>query len=577
MSLFILKSTAKVNQHYANFTKNPVNTESYTVNGIFYGLNTDSTYVLNGSGFNASPQSCFEISTSPKFYIFGRNFSIMETLKPLFRFVGKNYPWIFLLLWFAIQLPFLNSDPDSFADIHTRGAWTDEGLYSGTARNFINTGTIDPYENSLFTRGPLFTLTQIPLFFIFGQSLLVARLLVLLSAMLMFWLFMKQEHTRLAGLFLLAAGFTQFHVFHFSHYAMAEMLSTNIILISLLFILRAFNPDSTTGSWKRSLIAAAALLFVAYGMKIQFLYIAFLLPGFALLMLIPHLASPTEERRLLWKKFGHSVLWTAIYAVGYVLLWYLPNMEFYHYVMSREVDSRYHTTISNFFGQSRFNFTELLFVPYLKTLIIAGAVSLAGGLLLLLIRPGAWRPAERLLFLVALLWFFLELHKIPMTYMPHRYLVSAYSSIGLMTALFVTVFIRQGRLPAVIAIVAVCFLAVWQLNHTREAYERRTYDLRALNSYLKQFDWEGETITGAWGPSAAWGTKACVFPVWYGFVNDERAMDARMLIAESDQEDSDRSLIMQGIDISKHTDSVRRFPIWRYEVDLHWLSQKHED
>ena len=501
----------------------------------------------------------------------------MKTQNPVIRFIGRSYPWIFLLLWFAIQLPFLNSDPDSFADIHTRGAWTDEGLYSGTARNFLNTGTIDPYENSLFTRGPLFTLTQIPLFFIFGQSLLVARLMVLLSVVLMFCLFMRQKQTRLAGLFLLAAGFTQFHVFHFSHYAMAEMLSTNIILISLLFFLRAFDTEATTRSWKRSIIAAAALLFVAYGMKIQFLYIAFLLPGFALLMLIPHLASPSEERRLLWKKFGHSVLWTTIFAAAYVLLWYLPNMEFYHYVMSREVDSRYHTTISNFFGQTRFNFTELLFVPYLKPLIIAGAVSLVGSLLLLAIRPSAWRAAERLLFGVALLWFLMELHKIPMSYMPHRYLVSAYSSIGLMTALFVTVFIRQGRLSAVLAIVAVCFLAAWQLNHTREAYERRTYDLRAVNSYLKEYDWKGKTITGAWGPSAAWGTKARVFPVWYDFVNDERAMDARMIMAESDQEDSDRSLIMQGIDIAEHTDSVRRFHIWRYEVDLHWLSQKQQD
>jgi hypothetical protein len=495
----------------------------------------------------------------------------METLKPLFRFVGKYYPWILLVMWFAIQLPFLRTDPDSLVDIHTRGAWTDEGLYSGTARNFLNTGTIDPYENSLYTRGPLFTFFQIPVFFVFGQSLLVARLMVLLSAVLMFWLFLRREQTRLAGIFLLVVGFTQFHVFHFSHYAMAEMLSTNLILISLLFLIRAFNPESSSSGWKRNMLASAALLFVAYGMKIQFLYIAFLPPGFAFVLLIMKLQS--EENRLLWLKFGYAVLYTALFAAAYVLFWYLPNMEFYHYVMTREVDARYPATINHILGQSRFNFTELLFVPYLKPLILTGALALTVGLTWIISRPRSWRPAEQLLFIAALLWFILELHKIPMTYMPHRYLVSAYSSVALMIAVVVIVSIRSGRVGATIAILAVCGISLIQLNDTREAFKRRTRDLQEINHYLKQYDWKGETITGAWGPSAAWGTKARVFPVWYGFVNDDRAMDARMIIAESDQEDSDRSLIMQGIDVTEHADSVRRFPVWRYEVDLHWLSK----
>ncbi|HRZ49749.1 MAG TPA: hypothetical protein P5338_10180, partial [Bacteroidales bacterium] len=221
-----------------------------------------------------------------------------------------------------------------------------------------------------------------------------------------------------------------------------------------------------------------------------------------------------------------------------------------------------------------FNFTVLLWVPYLKPLIVAGAAALAGGLVRLLWKPASWSPVHKALFLLGLVWFLGELHKIPMTYMPHRYLVSAYTALGLMIASFAaSVATDRKWLGGIMAMLMVCMAAV-QLPHTIEAIGRRTYDLRAVNRYIRQYPWEGKTITGAWGPSAAWGTKARVFPVWYGFVNDDRAMDARMVIAESDQEDSDRSLMMQGIDIYTAADSSRRFPIWRYQVDFYWIPEK---
>lgn len=495
----------------------------------------------------------------------------MPNINPFLRQTGRYIPWILLTLWFAMQLPFLTADPDTLLDIHTRGAWTDEGLYSGTARNFLNTGFIDPYENSLYTRGPLFTFAQIPVFFVFGQSLLVARLMVLLFTLFVFVLYFRRKETQLTGIFLLLAGFTQVHLFHFSHYAMAEVLATGMILIALLCLVDSSRPGVATRIRRRRALGAATLLFVAYGLKIQFLYIAFLLPGFALVRMMPHLASGSEQARELRRDFGWSVLVTAGWMVVYTLLWYLPNFDFYNYVMTREVDSRFPETLTRILSSARFNFTELLFVPYLKPLIVAGGTALTGGLLWLIIRPSRWEHSERVFFLLGLLWFIGELHKIPMTYMPHRYLVPAYVSVALMIASVLSVTFREGRWPAVAVVLLVSGMAFWQLRFTAEAYQRRTYDLQAVNRYLKQYDWKGKTITGAWGPSAAWGTKARVFPVWYGFVNDDRALDAAMIIAESDQEDSDRSLKMQGIDLSARADSVRRFPIWRYEADFYWL------
>lgn len=490
-------------------------------------------------------------------------------LNTLFRFL----PWICLVMWIVLQIPFLTADPDSLVDLNTRGAWTDEGLYSGTARNFLNTGTIDPYENSLYTRGPLFTWLQIPVFFLFGQSLVTARLMVLVLVVLSLILMLRHKDTRMAGLFLLGAGFTQFHLFQFSHYAMAEMMGTAIILLAILCILKTENNPSDRRYQLRWILLASGLLFVVYALKIQFLYIAFLLPGYYLIRLLPVLFFKNGEGPWRRRQFFLSLLVTGAWMVLYGAAWYLPNREFYDYVMAREVDGRF-PALESILNSARFNFTVLLWVPYLKPLIVAGAVALAGGLVRLLWKPRSWSAVHKTLFLLGLVWFLGELHKIPMTYMPHRYLVSAYAAVALMIASFAASIAAERKWQTWIMVVLVLCLAAAQLSHTSEAIGRRTYDLRAVNRYLRQYPWEGKTITGAWGPSAAWGTKARVFPVWYGFVNDDRAMDARMVIAESDQEDSDRSLLMQGIDIRTASDSSRRFPIWRYQVDFYWIPEK---
>jgi len=486
----------------------------------------------------------------------------------------RLFPLLLMVLYFACQIPFLAADPDTTVDIHTRGAWTDEGLYSGTARNFLNYGTIDLQENSLLTRGPLQTVIQIPLFFVFGQTLLVARLMTLAGVLLALFLMLQRTETQTMGMVFLAVGFTQFHLFHFSHYAMAEALGTAFILIAVCFTVQGFEGARSprTGRWW--LMGAALLLFGAYALKIQFLYVAALLPGYALLRWLFSLFRGHYSAKAMRYRFLFVTGWTLALAGVYVLAWYLPNQEFYHFVMSREVDSRFPSTLVHIWGQTRFNFEVLLFVPYLRPLIIAWLLALLGGSLWLIFKPSAWKPTERAFFLLALLWFFLEVHKVSMTYMPHRYLVPMYAAMGLLIAVTASVLIRRRGYMATAAMVLVALMAGWQLRHTHEAYQNRTFELREVNRYLKQYDWDGKTIAGAWGPSAAWGTGAKVYPVWHGFVNDHRALEGAMIITEHDQADSDMSLIKQGIVLEEHTDSTRVFPAWRYTLVLHWLKEE---
>ncbi|MFO7722537.1 MAG: hypothetical protein R6V49_04860, partial [Bacteroidales bacterium] len=267
-----------------------------------------------------------------------------------------------------------------------------------------------------------------------------------------------------------------------------------------------------------------------------------------------------------------SVSFTLALAGIYLLVWYLPNREFYNLVMLRETDARYPSTLVHLLGQSRFNFTELLFVPYLKPLLVSGGLAIVTGLLWFAIQPSAWRTPDRLLFLGSLLWLLLELHKVPMTYMPHRYMVPAYAALAVVIAAVCQVAWNHRKSSAIVAVVFAAFLGAWQLCHNHQAWQRRTCELQEVNDYLRQYDWHGETITGTWAASVAWQTKAKVIPVWHGFLNDDKVSGSRMMVMESDQDDSRGGLISDGAASTVQADSVRRFPLWRYKVDLYWLN-----
>jgi hypothetical protein len=482
--------------------------------------------------------------------------------------------WFVPFLWLAMQIPFLTVDPDTLVDIHTRGAWTDEGLYTASARNFLNTGDLSVTDDSVLIRGPLYTIIQIPFFAVFGQSLPVARCITLFLLLILMWLFLRDKSLRTAGLFFLVAGLTQFHLFQFSHYAMAEIPATVMILASLLLMVKAYNTDAPQKKQIIFLLLSAIALFAAYAIKIQFIYIAALLPGFAFLLWIFSVIRRDGYSKIYLNKFALTIAFTLAFTAIYLLAWYLPHREFYNLVMLRETDARYPSELVHILGQSRFNFTELLFVPFLKPLLVTGGVALLGGLTWIILRPRSWRIPERLLFFGSVLWLMMELHKVPMTYMPHRYMVPAYAAVALMTAAVVSVIWRQRRAFAIPALTIMLLLAAFQLSHTLEAWQRRSHDLREVNRYMKNYDWNGETITGTWAASISWQTRAKVLPLWRDFMNEDKVSGSRMLVAESDQDDSKGSLANAGSDLTVQADSVKRFPLWRYSVDLIWLSRE---
>lgn len=471
-----------------------------------------------------------------------------------------------LFVLFLAHLPFLQYDPDQNVDLHTRGAWTDEGLYASQTLNFLERGKLDLYENSTFVRGPLLNILQLPFFVITGPHRLTARLIVLISLLFALWFFASRKGMGMTILFFIPVSFLQYQLFHFSHYAMAEMLCVSAVLVSLGIFITAV--DKGGKAWKKLLIAAF-FLFVAYGMKIQYLYLAAILPLASGLNWLVALIRREQETHPLFRVFVISTGFTLMWAMIYLLFWYLPNQDFYQYIMGSEVSGRYKDSLEDMWKLTRFNIEHFIWCDSTKAVI-------TGFLLAIVLLPffGIRKSVQRSGIIFAIAWLILELHKLPMTYLPQRYLLSLYAVMGLFIAFLLSSLWRRraGRWVSVLILGAIF---AFHVPNYLSSLENRSDDLGKVNDYLAQYDLEGEVILGPWAASLSWGTHAITKPVWNGYFNYQAPIETHkpvMVISEKNEAESDKAYSSQGIVLEEAADSVRIFNVWRYEIGIYWIS-----
>ncbi|NCA87185.1 MAG: hypothetical protein EOM83_16760 [Clostridia bacterium] len=479
----------------------------------------------------------------------------------------KRLVYLLLMAMIAGHLLFLTSDPDQRVDVHTRGAFTDEGLYSAQARNFVNSGSFGFTDNSTLVRGPLFGVLQIPFFAVAGTSRVVARLITLVAVMLALWLLAAKPRWRWFALLLAIIAFTHFRVFQFSHYAMAEMVSIAAVAVSFLFLHAYFINKK-----KKNLTLAALMIFVAYGLKIQFAYLAALLPVVVALFGL----GKWLKKKISFKTFVSNTAiitgFTLAFALLYFVIWYQPNQAYYDAVMAEqtggvfEVWERLNLTI-------HFNYDYyILDAPNIPLLIFFGVALL---LWILSAFGGAFKIKNHLIILFGFIWTLGELHKLGMLYLPQRYLLGLYVAAGFFAAAVVYQFIEKGRIIKIIVLSAAVLALLFNGWFNLEAYNRRSWQLQAANDYLQNFDWNNRVVAGAWAPSIAWGTAARTMPVWAGITDpgflQEDNLPA-MIVMEADQADSELFYDRNNFDLQAHTDSMKTFDVWKYKLELRWIS-----
>lgn len=464
-----------------------------------------------------------------------------------------------------MQLPFISYDPDTLLDLNTRGAWTDEGLYASQARNFVNGYGFDLQENTTAVRGPLQSILQMPVFFVFGERLEVARLLTLLLVALALW-FVAQGSTgkRLLPFFLLAT-MLQFHIFHFSHYAMAEMCSIAFILMSFGMISRD-DGNKTKSNFR--LASASLLMVAAVAMKIQFAYILGILP---MSFLFDWIFAGKAERQEKSKRFLQIV--TASFGAFLILFlaWILPAADYLRSVMGMETQGRFPDNLHHLWQLLEFNWQQSLCITEVLPLIVVGVLALVS-LFILKIR-------QRLPLLFALSWLLLELHKLPMTYLPHRYLLGFYAALGLVAAIVASDWTASNIQLRRIVWAVFIVLGLVNIYHYKLSLDRRSKDLKHITEHVQDIAKNHTVIIGSWGPSVSWGSRLKTLPVWDAytpFQDPIKETEASLVIAEFNEADSDGAWEKRGIDLDMIADSSRHFKAWRYNLVLYYLSGEND-
>lgn len=487
--------------------------------------------------------------------------------------MAKNKIYIVILigiLSISLQIPFLTADPDSNLS-GSRGAYTDEGLNTCQIRNLVNHNDLTLNKSDNFVKTPLFGAILFLPIKIFGSNLLTGRLTILiLSVLLCLIIYSRNKYWSLFGLVSLVIVYGEYYIFHFFHFCLAEILSTVLIFLSIFIMVESRKEPSTI----RSSFISATIISLAYFLKIQFLYVILILPMSIILYILVD-----KERRKQWaRQLIYTSLFLILYITIYYVVWYLPNKKLFDYVMLNQTSNRF-IDFPNLILYLKFILNNIFYNKYLKYYTLSFYIFFVIGIIY------SFRTSTtpfRFLFIGISIWILIELHKLSMTYLPTRYLVSLFFPMGLIiTSVLLETFMlrvrnRYAQLIKVIPILVLVFFTILNgLNYTY-SYTKRSFTIKEINDYLSEYNFYNKPVMGSWAPSLSWKSKAISYPIWKGYFNDKCIIEKykpAIIIAEIDEEDSNQAFLSQGINIDNYADSIRYFTISSWDIKLLWIKQ----
>ncbi|NTV83206.1 MAG: hypothetical protein HGA23_02760, partial [Bacteroidales bacterium] len=430
----------------------------------------------------------------------------------------KNSRFVFLILLaiiFLSHLPFIDSDPDRNMSVG-RGPFTDEGLNTIQIRNWVNHGTLSLSECDNLLKTPLLGFPLAVTYKVFGTSHEVSRLHILTLVFLaLLWIGLDKKNSRMM-IILLLITLMQYQVFQSSHFSMAEMLSVAAVLLSIHFLARSSDPAFPQKKRDKQVILSGVFLSVAYFIKIQFIYLVLLLP---IIILIQWFTTNYFIRRKVIRQ-GFIVTATLLFfLIFYLLAWYLPNKETYDYMMAHQ--SGEFVLSKKIWEYIRFNLNYHFLKGWVQWFVYIFLIFSVAGFIILKKTRSKRYPV---LYFSSLIWFLLELHKMTMAYLPTRYQVSLFVSMGLLMSVVSKELLempasRWKLLIRPLTIAGLIILAFINIYNYADTLKHRTYAIRDTNEYLSNHLNQEDIVLGAWAPSLTWDSKSKALPVWNNFLN----------------------------------------------------------
>jgi hypothetical protein len=481
--------------------------------------------------------------------------------------------FILIFLGFALlQLPFVKADADSSLS-RSRGIYTDEGLYSAQVRNALITGHLDLTEADGVIRAPLFAAVNWLSARFLADRMTIARTGVMLVAISVLAILASWcSHFARTIWIAFPFAFLSYYPFHYAHLDLAEFPCSIAILVCI-----AATGARLRGGANYTLVLGAIAAAVTYAIKIQYLYVAAIPPIAFFLAIVFRRSSGLPIARTQWFDLGGAALLSVIFASLFFVAWVVPNREMF--VHAIEIN----------FGQQAdwgsrvvvHNLQDLIRDMRIWPIFVLVMVGTAGLWWQWHTGAGSSRVPEEWIAGTAPLvaWLVVESHKLGLSYLPSRYLVSAYLAAGMLGAagLSLTTWpaIKGAPRSAVMLVATLGALAL-ALNvayYVRSLRDRHYTILNAQTAFQASGKWRGKVVVGAWAPALFWGSGAITRPVWKGLYNDHDILARQhpaAIATEPDQSESGGAFAGDGIKLPPKADY--KFDIGRWQVDVYEMS-----
>jgi hypothetical protein len=468
---------------------------------------------------------------------------------------------------------FIFSDPDTNADPSTRGAFTDEALYSLQSRNYVVSNEFSLTENITWIQGPVYGAIQIAVYKVFGVKLSVARIITIAAVLLILFLSLLIKQSRKVIICFILFGYTEFHVFSFSHYAMSYMISLSLVVLAIVYFVNAITSEQKAAITKYTLLCVLTL-FLAFVVKVNFFY-AFFFPLLSSLLL--YLFEKEKEKELKKKKLRVLILFLVAFTVAmllYFVCWYLPNKPFYDFVVFGNVEAMIPGTFSEIIQNVKSNFHNLIWGTHLRYVFLLLVASAFVAIYLLYKRK--FSTFQKTLLIVSMVWFLIEMHRFAMWYLPFRYILGIILSGFLFMIVTAFGIWENGKKIRYVLIIPVLMILYVNGKDYTASYLSRTTAIYDANKYFSSIPFHHKKIIGTWAACMNWESDAFVLPVWdkYLYYRDPiRSYSPVAVVAESGENDSNQAFLKRGILLNEISDSVKVFKIGTFQVNVFWLKK----
>jgi len=355
-----------------------------------------------------------------------------------------------------------------------------------------------------------------------------------------------------------------FPIHQYSHLCLAEMYSSMLIVISAL----VYSFYRTENRYL-PLVLLFALLFFSVLFKIQFVYVL-------AIPLLVKMAGYSLNRSVANRNqlIAASISLICI-VVGIVFIWYMPFKEAWLQIAKQQSGTFSLETITvdlilrnlrlNFLSKRHLMFTVVFILSFFAAINYVVKKQY---------------PKEYLtLLIVSFSWFIVELHKLGLTYLPIRYLISFYLSMGFFISVVMGYYLSQAKFMHR-SIAISCLLALFLLNSYfyKQAFFSRSYTVQKMNSYFQKLTSEKDVVIGPWAPSFTWETKCFSYPIWANFLGERNIVKyycPDFIVSEYNQEDSGFAYKKNDINLDDYCDSLTQVKVALWNLNVYMVKKQN--